>query len=112
MSQVGLGLFAVDEDGIESGPLSHLVDFDTGRILAERHHQLFNLLLALIALHIGAILFYALVKRRNLVSAMITGHAPVQETVTPLRFAGWARAAIVALIAAAIAWFVANGLRL
>src|SRR5688572_22217569 len=28
--QVSLGLFATDIDGIESGPLSHLVSFDTG----------------------------------------------------------------------------------
>ena len=32
-AQVTLGLFAVDIDGLESGPLSHLVDFDTGRRL-------------------------------------------------------------------------------
>jgi cytochrome b len=38
-TQVALGLFAVDVDGIESGPLSHLVSFDTGRTCAKLHHQ-------------------------------------------------------------------------
>ena len=34
--QVGLGLFASDIDGLESGPLSHLVDFDASRAAAWR----------------------------------------------------------------------------
>src|SRR5688500_10801689 len=35
--QVVSGLFAVDIDGIESGPLSHLVDFDQGRTASGIH---------------------------------------------------------------------------
>src|ERR1700726_3554826 len=31
LAQVTLGLFSVDVDGIESGPLSHWVSFETGR---------------------------------------------------------------------------------
>jgi cytochrome b len=31
LAQVTLGLFSVDVDGIESGPLSHWVSFDAGR---------------------------------------------------------------------------------
>jgi len=71
--QTLLGLFAVDIDGIESGPLAYLVSFDTGRTAAEIHHLIFNVLLALIALHIVAILFYRFYKNENLVSAMILG---------------------------------------
>jgi cytochrome b len=73
--QVVTGLFAVDIDGIESGTLSYLVDFDQGRAAAEIHELSFNLLLALSALHVLAILFYLLVKRRNLITPMITGFA-------------------------------------
>jgi cytochrome b len=71
--QVVSGLFAVDVDGIESGPLSYLVDFDQGRWSAAVHEASFNTLLALIALHVAAILFYLVMKRQNLVGAMITG---------------------------------------
>jgi cytochrome b len=71
--QVGLGLFAVDVDGIESGPLSYLVSFDAGRRIADLHDLNFNVVLALIVIHIAAILFYYLVKRNNLVIPMITG---------------------------------------
>jgi cytochrome b len=71
--QIGLGLFATDEDGLDSGPLSHLVSYDSARTLAHRHETFFYILLALIALHLGAILYYWLVRRDNLVAPMITG---------------------------------------
>jgi cytochrome b len=72
-TQVGLGMIAVDVDGIESGPLSHLVEFDTGRRAAGLHALLFNILLALIALHVVAALAYLLFGRENLVGAMLSG---------------------------------------
>ena len=50
LMQIVLGLFAVDVDGIESGPLSLYVSFETGRACAEWHEVVFNALLALIAL--------------------------------------------------------------
>ena len=71
-AQITLGLFAVDEDGLESGPLSDRLDFDTSRALALIHHKLFWVIVALIALHIGAILVY-LLRGRNLTPAMVTG---------------------------------------
>lgn len=111
-AQIGLGLFAVDEDGIESGPLSYLVSFDTGRALAEIHHKLFWVLVALIALHILAILFYLVVRRRNLVAAMVSGRARAGGAEGALRTAPLWRFGLAASIAAALAWFVASGLRL
>lgn len=73
LAQVVIGLFVTDVDGLESGPLSHLVSFSTSRTLAEIHEVLFNVILAVIGLHIAAILFYLLVKRDNLIVAMLTG---------------------------------------
>jgi cytochrome b len=70
--QVSLGLFSVDIDGFESGPLSDRVSFDQGRLAAGLHHINFNILLGLVALHLIAIAVYA-VRRRNLVGPMITG---------------------------------------
>lgn len=105
--QVVLGLFAVDVDGIESGPLSAWAEFDTGRAAAELHEWLFNILLMLIVLHVAAILFYLLVKRRNLVSAMLTGHRS-PEADPAYRFAPLPRALVGVLLAAAVAWLVAQ----
>ncbi len=108
--QVGLGLFAIDVDGLESGPLADYVDFDTARAAAKLHHKSFNVLLALVALHVAAVLFYALWKRRNLVMPMISGRM-ASDDAEPARFVGLGRAVIVAAIAAATAWFVARGLK-
>jgi cytochrome b len=84
--QVGLGLFASDEDGEHYGPLSHLVSYDTATTLAERHETLFNVLLVLIGVHLAAILYYRFAKREDLVTPMVTGRrqpALSGEAMTP-----------------------------
>lgn len=109
LGQVLTGLFAVDVDGIESGPLSDRVSFDLGRALARWHHLCFTALQAVVVLHIAAILFYFVYKHDNLVRPMITGK----------RFAtgpGATRGRRMALIgsvalAALLAWFVSKGFR-
>jgi cytochrome b len=73
ISQLGLGLFAVDVDGLESGPLARFVDFETGRKAADLHELNFRLLQAAVALHLAAIAAYAVFKQRNLVKPMVTG---------------------------------------
>ena len=57
LTQVTLGLFAVDVDGLESGPLSHLVSFEAGRACAEWHETVFDVLVWVIGLHVAAVLF-------------------------------------------------------
>jgi cytochrome b len=111
VAQIGLGLFAVDEDGLESGPLSYLVDFDTARSLALIHHKLFWVIVALVALHLAAILFY-LLRGRNLTPAMVTGRARAEAGADAPVLAPLWRALLVAAVAAGIAWFVAWGLRI
>jgi cytochrome b len=72
-AQALLGLFAVDVDGLESGPLARHVSFETGRYLAALHHVLFNVLLVLIGLHVLAVLLHGIYRRENLIGPMITG---------------------------------------
>jgi len=105
--QVGLGLFAVDVDGLESGPLSHLVSFDDGRQYAKNHERVFNILLAFIVLHIAAILFYLVVKRDNLITPMITGTKSWLSTNVPqIKFAAWWAMLPGIAIAAAVVWYI------
>jgi cytochrome b len=107
-----LGLFAVDIDGLESGPLAWMVSFDRGRSAALLHHWIFNALLVLAAVHILAIAFYLVVRRENLIAAMVGGYKRIgAQPPQPLRFASWGRAVLGVLIAAAIAWALANGER-
>jgi cytochrome b len=82
--QVALGLFCVDVDGLESGPLSHWVSFEAGRACAHRHAMVFEALQLLVLLHVVAILFHWIIKRDNLIRPMITGrkgwvHGPVPD---------------------------------
>jgi cytochrome b len=108
VTQVGLGLFAVDIDGLESGPLSHLVSFDEGREYAKSHELVFNILLAFIVLHIAAVLFYLFVKRDNLIAPMITGTKKwAAANVPQLKFASWWIAVPGIAIAAAVVWYIA-----
>jgi cytochrome b len=109
-AQIGLGLFAIDEDGLEEGPLAHFVSFDSARWAAGLHHKMFWVIVALAALHIAAILFYRLVRGRRLVGPMVTGRTRWAGAAPAM--APWWRTALVAAAAAAIAWFVANGARL
>jgi cytochrome b len=103
--QVGLGLFASNEDGDLFGPLALMVSGDTSETLTDRHETMFNILLALIALHIAAILFYALVRRRNLIGAMLTGRGNAPEGVKEMRGAPiWRLAIAVAISMGTAAW--------
>lgn len=83
--QVGTGLFAVDVDGLESGPLSILISFKTGRELADFHELNFDILVILIALHITAIAVYRFVFKDDLVKPMVTGHRSDVEPVSEIR---------------------------
>jgi cytochrome b len=102
LAQTGSGLFAVDTDGLESGPLATWISFGAGRNAAELHELGFNLLLALIALHVLAIAAYWLVSKRNLLGPMLSGRAAVDPAAAKrLHHAGWARA-LPGLITAAL----------
>jgi cytochrome b len=70
--QSASGLFANDDIAF-SGYLAPLVDSHLSGDLTGIHHLLEKVLMALVALHVGAILFYARVKKQNLVRPMLTG---------------------------------------
>jgi len=108
--QVGTGLFVVDIDAFEGGPLSDRVSYDTGRALAEIHETSFRVLQALVVLHVGAVLFYWLWKRTNLVGAMITGKRTLPGDPGLAGAPVW-RLVVGVVLAAAIAWALSKGLR-
>ena len=79
VATVALGLFAVDVDGLESGPFAGLVTFEDGRLASRLHDTAFDALKVLVVLHLAAIAYYAVVKRQNLVGPMIDGQKPPAE---------------------------------
>jgi cytochrome b len=111
--QLSLGLFAVDVDGLESGPLSHYISFEAGRACAKWHETVFDVLVWVIALHIAAVLFYVVFKKQNLISAMLHGHRKyAQPPQNPIRFASAIRAILGLVLAIAATWIIASGLEL
>lgn len=108
--QVATGLFAVDVDGLDSGPLSYLVSFDTGRLAAKVHEISFTVLQILAAAHVIAVLFYLIYKRSNLIGAMITGGRTAERDPN-LKFASWWRIVLVAIVASVLMVWVSKGLR-
>ncbi|WP_449469033.1 cytochrome b/b6 domain-containing protein [Sphingobium chungangianum] len=104
--QVGLGFFSVDIDGMESGPFSYLVDFETGRVAAEWHAFIFNAILALTAVHVVAVLFYLVHRRDNLVGPMISGTRKWSGDQPTLRFASAWSALILFLLVAGGTWLL------
>ena len=107
--QVGLGFFSVDIDGMESGPFSYLADFETGRVASEWHAFIFNVILAITALHVVAILFYLLHRRDNLVGPMISGTRKWTGERPTLRFASaWTALILFLLIAGGTWWLIAQ----
>ena len=107
--QVSLGLVAVDEDGLNQGPLAHLVSLDFSEAARDLHEDFFNVLLALIALHIAAVLFYRVALGKKLTGPMIVGRAVLEPGIEPMR-PGRAWVAVLCLLAALAfsRWIVAG----
>jgi cytochrome b len=107
--QVGLGLFAQDEDGIFMGPLAHLVSSDTSDRVRDIHQINFYVLLGLVVLHVGAIVFYRLKMGKHLIKPMFTGRAVFDPDAQPMEPGKWSVALICLTIALAITGWVAAG---
>lgn len=105
-AQVATGLVGND-DITFTGPLSDLVTKDLSNRMTGIHHLLTNVLYVLVALHVGAILFYAHAKKQNLVRPMVTGWKAGGEGESAR--GGGAVAFIVALLAAACFVYGASG---
>lgn len=105
--QIGTGLIQTDSDDFVEGPLAGLVSFDVSEAAHDLHEANFNILLALIALHIAAILFYRLFLGKKLVGPMISGRAELDDGVQPMRPApAWRALACAAAAIAVTAWIV------
>lgn len=108
-AQIILGLFAVDVDGIESGPQSSHVSFDAGRLCAKLHDRNFNLLLAFAALHVAAVFFYLLCRRENLIADMLHGRRAFPADAAPqVSFGSMSRLIAGAALAGLVVWVAAR----
>lgn len=107
--QLGLGLVATDTDmGLDSGPLSHLVSDAASKWAGAVHHDLFNVIVGLIGLHLAAIVWY-LVKRENLIAPMLRGWRRGEGDGA--QFAPVWRAVAVIIVTFALVWATYDGFR-
>jgi cytochrome b len=106
--QVGLGLFSEDEDGLYMGPLAQLISVDASDRARDLHEAWFNVVLAVIALHLVAILYYR-ARGRKLTLPMITGRAELEPGAEPMRPGKWWVALICLALGIAITrWIIAG----
>lgn len=80
-TQATLGLFLLDHNDINAGPLQVLVSDETAKKFGSWHVRGFNYLLVFIAIHVTANLCYWLVRKDPLISAMVTGRKPAADYV-------------------------------
>lgn len=106
--QAATGLFANDEI-MNAGPFYGWISPATSNRLTSLHHANSDWLLALIALHVLAVCWYAFVRRRALVRAMVTGAKDARVVSVADAISGSRlplALAIVALLAGALALVV------
>lgn len=112
LAQAGTGLFADDEIGF-TAPLNSLVSTSRGLALTWYHRNVGKaLLIALVVLHVGAILYYVFRKRQTLVRPMISGDKQLAWQARSARDDMVSRlvaAAIMLACGAAVAWLVGLG---
>lgn len=111
-AQVGTGLISDDEIAF-TGPLNALVSSATGLAATSYHRQIGQwLVIALVVLHVAAVLFYLLRRRDNLIAPMWSGDKPLPEPAADLPAARddlrsrVLAAALVVASAAAVTWLI------
>jgi len=110
--QVVSGLFASENTwAFVEGPLAGLIGSDLSEDITSLHKNfLFNILLALVALHVLASLFHLVVKRDNLILPMVTGTKayPVGAIKTPPRMTSVWLALVILVVSGAVVWALFN----
>ncbi len=107
--QAGSGLFNSD-DVLFSGPLYYWASGGFRDAMGVVHEAAFNALLALVAMHILAVLYHQLRLKEKLLQAMVYGSAQGREgKEAPVPW--WWAAVIVVLVALALWWGLAQAPR-
>jgi len=111
-AQVATGLFADDEIAT-TGPLNRFVTANVASLLTHWHKDFGQrIIMVLVLLHVGAIVFYLLRLRRNLVGPMLSGDKVLEPGVPPAVDSARSRLLALALVAGAaagVAWLVTLG---
>lgn len=98
------GLF-ISDDIFSQGPYYYAVSSQTQDLANWIHHNTFNAIWVFLAFHIGAMIFYKVEKKQDLVKAMVTGYKP-HTTDAPLIKNHWLRFILISLCSALLVYCV------
>lgn len=104
-AQVTTGLFSRQDDGLDA-PLAHHLSKSVSNQLTGLHGTIFNVILALVGLHVVAIVAYAVVKRHDLVRPMVTGRKRLPATMAQPRFTSPVVALTILAVAGLVVWLL------
>ncbi|MEY2685186.1 MAG: putative Ni/Fe-hydrogenase 1 B-type cytochrome subunit [Pseudomonadota bacterium] len=108
LAQVGSGLISDDEIAF-IGPLARFVSTELSLQATWYHKEVGKaILIALVVLHILALLYYRWFKQKSLVPAMVTGDKLLEHPATASQD-GWAQrglAVVCALVSGGVVWWV------
>lgn len=90
------------DDVLYTGPFYYVFDSSIADALAELHEPIFKLILAFVAFHVGAVVFYERRRDQRLLKPMLTGRAEGREGTGPSQ--PLYKAIILALVLAALLW--------
>ncbi len=111
-AQVGTGLVSDDEIAF-FGPLTRFVSGETAGAATDYHKHVGKfIVMALVLLHVAAILFYKLASKQSLMRPMVVGDKHLETPVTAARDTAGTRLlalAVLALCGSAVAWLVQWG---
>lgn len=97
------GLF-ISDDIFSDGPYFSAVSESTQSTMSFIHHNVFNVIIIAVALHIAAIVFYAVFKKQRLVPAMV--HGKKATTAPGISSSKLLVALVVALLVAGVVYYV------
>ncbi len=100
--QAVTGLFANDDIMLE-GPLTHLVSYETSRMLTSWHKTNYLVIAGLAGLHLCAVGLYAMLIKEPLIRPMLTGYKWLPDSTEPARHL-LPRALVTAALAAALVY--------
>lgn len=103
------GLFSLEADNFVAGPLARLLEDDTAAWVLKWHYRGFNLILALVALHVLANAAYGVIAKDPLIPAMIKGTKPAKPYEDGAEAEIPANVSLRALVAFALAGFIVFG---
>ena len=109
LAQAITGLFA-DDEILMMGPLAELVSAGTRATLSTIHGLLINVILALVALHVLAVLAYWALRGQNLIRPMLSGDKAVPQDIAarPPAMVSPLRALAIVVLAALIVWAIVS----